>query len=543
MLQKPFHKTPLLWWVLPALIAHGGTQLSLLFPGTAPVPYWYLPSALGIALILSGGPKVLPALFLNSLLSGSLWGFTWPLALGWALIEMAQVGGAWFLYGYTRKNTQGLVDSRGLREFILFASLLPALIATALRLILFRGFLEFPAWEVFPALILSDMALHLLIGAPLLTAPFLKGAGAAARGTPPALTRKAGFILVLGMMGMILAGNSLETPVLWMLTSLVPLYAAANYGFRITVFYTAPAVFLSTLLPLLLGPPEAYRFTSPLSLLPYHGGILLMILVPLVLGRMMGDLRREIRLKHQTEEELTRYKNKLEELVLERTEKLNQARDILIGEKKISDTLIDGLPGLFFLATPEGRTTRVNRNLETITGYPHAELSRKNAADLFVQGRSFVEDKIREIMTNGKVQFEADLLTRDGRSLPFLFAMSQVEMDGHSYIIGTGTDLSDLRLAMNEVRKLSRVLEQSPSSIVITDREGRIEYVNPGFTEITGYPREEVVTQNPRFLKSGQLPEAVYQDLWKTIARGETWRGELINRKKNGELYWESHNL
>ena len=543
MLKQFFKKMPLLWLILPALVFHGGTRLSLLFSGTAPLPFWYFPSSLGTALILLGGPGVLPAVFLNSFLSGPLWGFTWPLALGWALIETAQTGGAWFLYKHVRENSKSLVDSRGLREFIIFASLFPSLIGAALRLILMKDLLGSPAWEMFPGLILADMALLLLTAPPLLTAPFIKGTASSASAVTPVLTRKAGVVLTLGLTGMLLAGNSLETPILWMLIGLVPLYVAANYGFRITVYYTSPTVFLSTLLPLVLSPPEAYLPSTPLSLLPYHGGILLMTLVPLVLGRMMGDLRREIRLKHQTQEELTQYKDKLEELVLERTEKLNHARDVLITEKRISDTLIDGLPGLFFLASPQGKTIRVNRNLETITGYTHSELSLMNAADLFLQGRGFVEAKIMEIMTHGKVQFEADLLTRNGGSLPFLFAMSQVEMEGQHFIIGTGTDLSDLRLAMNEVRKLSRVLEQSPSSIVITDREGLIEYVNPGFTEITGYPREEVVARNPRILKSGYLPDTVYEELWKTIARGETWRGEFINKKKNGEIYWESASI
>jgi diguanylate cyclase (GGDEF)-like protein/PAS domain S-box-containing protein len=91
----------------------------------------------------------------------------------------------------------------------------------------------------------------------------------------------------------------------------------------------------------------------------------------------------------------------------------------------------------------------------------------------------------------------------------------------------------------SELRKLSSVVEQSPSSIIITNPAGKIEYVNPAFTQLTGYPLEEVYGKNPNFQKSGHTPEGVYQDLWHTITNGNTWRGEFVNRKKNGDLYWE----
>ncbi len=90
-----------------------------------------------------------------------------------------------------------------------------------------------------------------------------------------------------------------------------------------------------------------------------------------------------------------------------------------------------------------------------------------------------------------------------------------------------------------ELRKLSLVVEQSPASIMITNLDGVLEYVNPRFTETSGYTMDEVRGQNPRVIKSALNPPAVYQDLWRTITRGKVWRGELINRKKNGESYTE----
>jgi len=92
----------------------------------------------------------------------------------------------------------------------------------------------------------------------------------------------------------------------------------------------------------------------------------------------------------------------------------------------------------------------------------------------------------------------------------------------------------------DHIRKLSRAVEQSPSSVVITDALGSIEYVNPRFTEITGYTTEEIRGQNPRILKSGKTPPEKYSELWRTITSGNNWHGEFLNRKKSGELYWES---
>ena len=101
---------------------------------------------------------------------------------------------------------------------------------------------------------------------------------------------------------------------------------------------------------------------------------------------------------------------------------------------------------------------------------------------------------------------------------------------------------SEIRLrgeAEKRSRKLIRAVEQSPASVVITDEHGKIEYVNPNFTRLTGYTMEEAVGENPRILNSGNIPKTTMEELWTTILAGHEWRGELQNRKKNGELYWE----
>lgn len=94
--------------------------------------------------------------------------------------------------------------------------------------------------------------------------------------------------------------------------------------------------------------------------------------------------------------------------------------------------------------------------------------------------------------------------------------------------------------AGEQLRKLSQAVEQSPVSIVITDTSGRIEYVNPRFVQLTGYGLDEAIGKNPRILKTDKTNTETHRQLWETISAGKEWHGEFINRKKNGELYYES---
>ena len=94
-----------------------------------------------------------------------------------------------------------------------------------------------------------------------------------------------------------------------------------------------------------------------------------------------------------------------------------------------------------------------------------------------------------------------------------------------------------------EIRKLSTAVEQSPSIIAITDVKGNLEYVNPKFTELTGYTIEETKGLNPRILKSGDQPDEIYKEMWELASSGKEWRGEFHNRKKNGELFWEAASI
>ncbi|MBZ5688601.1 MAG: PAS domain S-box protein [Acidobacteriia bacterium] len=101
-------------------------------------------------------------------------------------------------------------------------------------------------------------------------------------------------------------------------------------------------------------------------------------------------------------------------------------------------------------------------------------------------------------------------------------------------------DITEQKRNQEALQQLSLAVEQSPTSVVITDPQGNISYVNRKFTECTGYSPQEVLGRNPRVLNARQCPTELYRNLWSTITEGKAWHGEFCNKKKNGEIYWES---
>jgi len=128
-----------------------------------------------------------------------------------------------------------------------------------------------------------------------------------------------------------------------------------------------------------------------------------------------------------------------------------------------------------------------------------------------------------------------------GRETQWIYSKSVPEKlpDGSVTWYGFNANITERKLVEEKLRRLSQAVEQSPVSVVVTDLNGVIEYVNPKFTQLTGYSLEETLEKTPRVLKSGEQSDEVYKELWETIVAGKIWQGEFHNRKKNGELFWE----
>ena len=119
-------------------------------------------------------------------------------------------------------------------------------------------------------------------------------------------------------------------------------------------------------------------------------------------------------------------------------------------------------------------------------------------------------------------------------------AFNDMTANINNLIVDLEEEIGSHKLTAENLNKLSQAIEQSPVSVMITDLQGNIEYVNPQLCKITGYSAEELKGKNPRILKSGHTPEIQFKNMWNAITSGQSWTGELYNKKKNGDLFWEN---
>lgn len=140
-------------------------------------------------------------------------------------------------------------------------------------------------------------------------------------------------------------------------------------------------------------------------------------------------------------------------------------------------------------------------------------------------------------------ELEHRIIKKDNSRVRFVYQECKHFRNAQGKIIrsiGMLQDITERVITGKHIQTLTKAIEQSPVSVIITDLRGNIQYVNNKFTEVTGFSLSEVISRNPRILKSGSQTVEFYKNLWSTILSGSTWTGELHNKKKNGELYWEN---
>ncbi|MFQ5335394.1 MAG: PAS domain-containing protein, partial [Flavobacteriales bacterium] len=191
-----------------------------------------------------------------------------------------------------------------------------------------------------------------------------------------------------------------------------------------------------------------------------------------------------------------------------------------------------------------GEVTYVSPSVELIVGYKPEQVLGKRVFDFIrkeeqTEAHKFFLNSLGIRGSTGIFYVEVHHHNGGLRTLEVL-GNNQVHNTDIDGFIFTARDATEKKRVEREMIKLSNAVTHSPASVVITDAEARIEYVNPKFTEVTGYGREEVMGKNPRCLKSGKTPASLYEELWATLLAGKTWRGEFCNKKKNGDIFWES---
>lgn len=193
-------------------------------------------------------------------------------------------------------------------------------------------------------------------------------------------------------------------------------------------------------------------------------------------------------------------------------------------------------------STIEGFFVSLNPAWEQTLGFSNEELMSSPYVN-FVHPDDLdnISQDGAKLMEGNPVSFVARYLCKDG-SYKWLSLNASPDLP-NNLIHLVARDITLQRHAEEDLRKLSRAVEQSPSMTVITDTKGKIEYVNPTFLKVTQYAIEEVIGKTPAILQSGQTPREVYTQMWETILAGKDWHGEVVNRKKDGSFYWADLNI
>lgn len=206
------------------------------------------------------------------------------------------------------------------------------------------------------------------------------------------------------------------------------------------------------------------------------------------------------------------------------------------------------------LATPDGilvldeNGNRLLQNLKflemfNIPQWVSEEASEQSLLDYVLPGIKNPEEFVKQLqfINSHKEQTVRDEVEFNNGRIFDRYSAAVIGKDGTHYgRIWTFREITERKRNEEAVRRLSLAVEQSPVSILITDLEGNITYVNRRFTESLGYTSDEVLGKNPRILKSGQTPQSKYEEMWECVLHGREWRGEFHNRRKDGELLWES---
>ncbi len=209
---------------------------------------------------------------------------------------------------------------------------------------------------------------------------------------------------------------------------------------------------------------------------------------------------------------------------------LKQVRERL---KILTDLTIEGL-----LIHDNGKIIDINPACERMLGVDMDLIINSSVYDyIHPDYRDMVRLRSEEKITG---KYEALLIRSDGSVFPAEIEANYINIKGKTFRAAAISDITGRKRTEEQINKFLSAITQSPAAILITDTDGNIEYVNPQFTIITGYSFDEAIGKNPRILKSGLTDPEVYTKLWNTLKEGNIWKGEILNKRKDGSLFWES---
>lgn len=200
--------------------------------------------------------------------------------------------------------------------------------------------------------------------------------------------------------------------------------------------------------------------------------------------------------------------------------------------KVLTDITVEGI-----IIHKEGIIIDTNASAQKMTGYDAEYLKGKSIYE-FIHSNS-VELSKKNVAVKYAGIFELEIVRKDKTTFIAEIEAKNVIINQKKVRVVAIRDITKRKIDEKEILQLSTAITQSPASVVITDLNGNIEYVNQKFTDVTGYTYDEAIGKNPRILKTKHTVSDDYKEMWSTIASGKTWRGEFLNKRKDGTHYWE----
>lgn len=236
-------------------------------------------------------------------------------------------------------------------------------------------------------------------------------------------------------------------------------------------------------------------------------------------------------------------------LIWRRHGERNQTLAATAASRDLLRTIIDTAPVRVFWKDQELRYLGCNAAFahdagmscpQDMVGKDDYQMGWAAQADLYRTGD-------RAVMASGvaRLFYEEPQTTPQGKTIWLRTSKVPLKNQANEIIgiLGIHEDITERKLLDEKLRQLSTAVEQNPASVVITDLQANIQYVNQRFTEVTGYSADEVIGQNPRILQSRLTAKQVYDEMWQQLTSGRSWRGELVNRRKDGQIYWEDSQI
>lgn len=219
---------------------------------------------------------------------------------------------------------------------------------------------------------------------------------------------------------------------------------------------------------------------------------------------------------------------------------LKESTLALQQEYSRTKTYLDATSDGFIMFNDKDEILEHNKSFSALISLDGNTIQPKKLCDLINNYKSGEFNKRKNFLKTGQSNVvEAELIKSNGSLIPVEINTTRIEFSGKQAFVSSVRDLSSRKASEEQLSLLSKAIENSPAGVVITDAEANIKYINKRYEEITGYTLQELFGRNSRLLKSGSTPAEVYAELWNNLIDGKEWNGELINKRKNGELYWE----